>query len=179
MQLFPWFPTTCQGVSPMLPRKERRQCLVSDRSPRQPGTQDSPPKITNLLPSDTLAVLQGKATADAQHGDVHSLWFSALGTKGRMMVGDLDFQPWCELTFSENPAVSEQCSLTRFQKANWELLVFKKWFKYNQRRWIMGTQGSLSYAFYFFVHLRFSIVKSWPKRNPNEVGCEDAVPSWM
>lgn len=71
--------------------------------------------------SDTLAVLQGKAPADAQHGDVHSLWLSTLGTKGRMMVGDLDFQPWCELTFSENPAVSEQCSLTCFQKANWEL----------------------------------------------------------
>ena len=73
MQLFPWFPNTCHGVSPMLSRKERTQCLVSDRSPRQPGTQDSPPKIITLLPSNTLAILQGKDTADAQHGDVRSL----------------------------------------------------------------------------------------------------------
>ena len=46
---------------------------------------------------------------------------SALGTKGRMMVAGLDFQPWFELTFSENPVVS----IFRKQTENFKIRSLK------------------------------------------------------
>lgn len=52
-------------VSHALQEGEETVSSVRQEPIRQPGTQDSPPKITvTLLPSDTLAVLQGKAPAE-------------------------------------------------------------------------------------------------------------------